>query len=634
MLRGLRKASSNWVGKSIMFAVVAFLVVSFAVWGIGDIFRGSTRSSVATIGGTEISGEQFRQLFNDRLQTLSRQIGRPITPAQARALGFDQQLLGQMLSEAALDDRARAMGLAISDAEVARKIRQDPSFRGITGEFDRDRFQQIIRSAGYTEQRFVNEQRKISLRRQLAEAITGNVAVPATVVESFHRFEGETRNIDFVTLTAAAAGDIPAPSAETLQKYFEERKITFRAPEYRKINVLVLSPDEIAKTIEVSDADAKKIFEERQARYTTPEKREVQQMMFPNEEEAKQAAEKIAGGAWFEVVASDRGLKLSDINLGLVEKSAIVDKAIADAAFALGEGEVSKPVAGRFGVALVRVNKIEPGRTPSFADVEAEIKKDIALERARAQVASLRDKIEDELAGGSRLDEAGQKVNVPVRTIEAVDRSGRGPDGNQVTGLPEGADVVSNAFVAQVGVENDPIQAAGGFIWYEVAGVTPARDRTFDEVKDRLETRWREDEVAARLKTKAGELVEKIKAGTSLADVAKENALTVETAKDVKRRGSEALSQPVVVAVFKTPKGAPGSAEGKQPGEQVVFVVTDIVVPAFDANAPDAARFSAQLKNALADELLTQYIAQVESELGTTVNRAALNQAIMGGGGQ
>src|SRR5262245_576400 len=187
MLRGLRKASSNWIGKTIMAAVVGFLVISFAIWGIGDIFRGATRSAVATIGSTEITGEQFRQLFNDRLQQLSRQVNRPVTPAQARALGFDQRLLAQLISEAALDDRARALGLGVSDAEVARHIRQDPSFQGITGQFDRSRFEQMIRNAGFTEQRFVAEQRKVSLRRQLADAITGNTAAPNAEVEAFSR---------------------------------------------------------------------------------------------------------------------------------------------------------------------------------------------------------------------------------------------------------------------------------------------------------------------------------------------------------------------------------------------------------------------------------------------------------------
>ena len=93
MLRGLRKASSNWLGKTIMAAVVTFLVVSFAIWGIGDIFRGMTRSTVATIGSTEITGEQFRTFFNERLQQISRQIGRPLTPQQAQSIGIDQQLL-------------------------------------------------------------------------------------------------------------------------------------------------------------------------------------------------------------------------------------------------------------------------------------------------------------------------------------------------------------------------------------------------------------------------------------------------------------------------------------------------------------------------------------------------------------
>ena len=82
-----------------MGTVVTVLVVSFGIWGIGDMFRISGRSPVASIGSTEISAEQFRQIFNDRLQQLSRQVGRPVTPAQALAIGFDQQLLGQLLAE-------------------------------------------------------------------------------------------------------------------------------------------------------------------------------------------------------------------------------------------------------------------------------------------------------------------------------------------------------------------------------------------------------------------------------------------------------------------------------------------------------------------------------------------------------
>src|SRR5262249_5835985 len=114
MLRGIRKASANWLGKAVMAVVMGLLIMSFAIWGIGDIFRGFGRSSLAKIGRTEIGVEQFRQLYNERLQQFSRQIGRPISPDQARALGFDQQMLGQLIAETALDERTRQLGLGLS----------------------------------------------------------------------------------------------------------------------------------------------------------------------------------------------------------------------------------------------------------------------------------------------------------------------------------------------------------------------------------------------------------------------------------------------------------------------------------------------------------------------------------------
>src|SRR5437870_12961890 len=122
MLRGLRKASSNWLGKAVMAAVVGFLVISFAIWGIGDIFRGFGRSTVAKIGRTELTIEQFRNLYNERLQQYSRQLGRPIGSEQARALGLDRLIIGQIISEFVLDERVHNLGLALSDAEVAKQI--------------------------------------------------------------------------------------------------------------------------------------------------------------------------------------------------------------------------------------------------------------------------------------------------------------------------------------------------------------------------------------------------------------------------------------------------------------------------------------------------------------------------------
>ena len=318
MLRGLRKASSNWLGKAVMAAVVGFLVISFAIWGIGDIFRGFGRSTVAKIGRTELTVEQFRTLYNDRLQQFSRQLGRPITADQARSTGLDRVVIGQIFSEMLLDERARTLGLTLSDAEVAKLITNDPAFRGPNGEFNRFLFEQIIRNAGYTEARFVAEQRRQALRRELAGTIAAGLEAPKALVEALNRFQNEQRTIEYVLLDRALAGDIPSPSPDVLAKYFEERKILFRTPEYRKLVIVSLIPSELARWIEISDADLKRAYEERRARYVTPERRHILQIDFPNAEAASAAAERIAKGASLVDVAKELGKSEKDVDLGMV----------------------------------------------------------------------------------------------------------------------------------------------------------------------------------------------------------------------------------------------------------------------------------------------------------------------------
>src|SRR6202042_313035 len=148
MLRGMRKASSNWLGKTIMSVVMGVLIISFGVWGIADIFRGFGQSTLAKVGHPEISTEQFRQQYTDRLQQIGRQFGRPLTPDQARAFGIDRQVLQQMIAEGELDEDARRLGLGQSDAEVMRMIFNDPNFKGPSGTFDRVRFTQTLREFG------------------------------------------------------------------------------------------------------------------------------------------------------------------------------------------------------------------------------------------------------------------------------------------------------------------------------------------------------------------------------------------------------------------------------------------------------------------------------------------------------
>lgn len=615
-----------------MAAVVGFLIIAFGIWGIADVFRGSGRQTVATVGNVEISADQFRQAYNDQLQQLQRQIGRPIPPEQARAFGLDRQVLQKLMTDAALNERARQLGLGIGDDEIVRHILQDPSFRGLNGQFDQTRFDQTLRAYGFTEPRYVAKLRGDAVRGQLADSFISSVTVPKTALEAFNRYQNEERNVDYVMLGPAVAGDIPEPGPEVLTKYFEDRKALFRAPEYRKVVLLALSPEAIAKSIEVSDADVKRAYDERLSRYTTPERRDLQQIVFPNQEEADKAAQRLKEGTTFDALVTERGLKDTDVNLGLVAKTGIVDPAIADAAFALQAEGTSDPIKGRFGITLVHVNKIEPQQVKPFADVEAELKHEIALDRAKATITDTTNKVEDELASGARLDEVATKLNLPYRTIDAIDRSGRDPAGTAVADLPDSPDLLSDAFAAAVGAQNDALQLkGGGYVWYEVAGITPGRDRTFDEVKDKVEARWRQGEIEAKLRAKADEMVKQINGGTKLADLAATDKLQVQWANNLKRQGSPTLPAQAVAAVFGTPQGSAGTAEGRDPSERIVFQVTNISVPPFDPNSPETKKIEDTLKRMLGDETLMEYLQKTAADMGTTVNQDVLNQALGAG---
>jgi peptidyl-prolyl cis-trans isomerase D len=623
----MRKASSNWLGKTIMAVVMGVLIISFGVWGIADIFKGFGQSTLATVGHTEISINEFRQLYTDKLQQIGRQVGRPLTMDQARSFGIDRQLLQQTIAEAALDEEARRLGLGQSDAETMRMIVSDPNFKGVGGNFDPQRFQAVIRQYGFSEQRYVAEQRRVSLRRQIVGTISAGLEPPKVMIEALSRFQNEQRSIEYVKLEAAQAGTIDPPSPETLAAYFDDHKAQFRAPEYRKIAFVLVTPDEIGKWSQVSDDDAKKLYEQRREKLGTPEKREVSQIVFPNMEEATTARNRISSGSSFDDLVKERGLGAADVDLGMVPKSAIIDPAVATAAFSLGSGEVSQPVQGKFGVALVKIGKIEPGTEPSYESVADSLKKEIATEHARTKVAELRDKMEDERGGGASVVEAAQKLGLSAVTIDAVDRSGRLPNGQLATNIPTGLDVVSQAFNSDVGVDNDPISFKGGYVWYDVLSITPSRERNLEEVKDQVETRWRDDQITSRLKSKATEMVQKLEQGGKLADEAAATGLKVETAAGFRREASvSGLPAGAIAVAFRTAKDGVGQAAGAGSSEWIVFRVTDISVPPVDLASDDIKKLKDTLQRGLTDEQVAQYVNKLESDIGTSINQTAFAQ--------
>jgi peptidyl-prolyl cis-trans isomerase D len=633
MLRGIQNATRNWLGRLITGTLLGLIAISFAVWGIGDIFRGFGASTVAKVGSTEIGVERFRQSYNEQMQRLIRQVGKPIPADQARALGLHRQMLGQMIAEAALEENIRQLGLNLPNELVAQQIRNDPSFRGVTGQFDRNRFNAILRELGYTEARYVTERRKQMLQQEIIRSLTGELKVPEIAIDAQNRFANELRALDYIAIGPDQAGEIKDPTPDELAKFYDERKTLFRAPEFRKVDIVTLSADGLAKTITISDEDVKKAYEADRAKYVTPERRAVHQIVFPSEADAREALETIKQpDMTFDKYAASAERKGSDINLGMVPKSQILDPAVADAAFALQPDSTSEPVKGRFGSVLIHVGKVEPETVRPLEAVSADLKRDLALARARTEVRGFYDKLEDERGAGGTLAEIAKKVGLPVQTIDAVDRSGRGPDGNPVSQLPEGANLYSAIFSADVGAENDPVRFANGegYVWYEVASTTPSRERPLEDVRDRVIERWRNDQIAARIREVAKQTVEKAKA-TTIAEAAAAIGAKPQFIVALRRDRTQGdFPATALDAVFQTPKDGVGSAQGASATEWVVFRISGVTVPALDPNSADAKRIRDGLTSMLTEDLVAQYLANLQASLGATINESALNQVVGG----
>ena len=426
-----------------------------------------------------------------------------------------------------------------------------------------------------------------------------------------------------------AAGDVGAPSEQDLKAFYESRQQTYRAPEYRKVTYLSVTPASLADAKAVSDADAQALYERvKGQRFGSAEKREVEQVVFPDEKSATEAAAKIKSGASLTTAAADA--KLSIVPLGTVAKADIFDAAIAGAAFSLPQGGVSDPVKGQFGTALVHVGAITPESVKPFAEVAGDLKGELAVERARKAASALRDKIEDERTSGLALADAAKAAGLATSVVEAVDANGLDRTGKAID-LPERDNLVRAVFASDMGVDNDLLTLRdGGYAWFEVSAIDPAHVRSFEEVKDTVLANWKDDEIAKRLSDKAAEIVKAVQGGQSMQDAATAAKAELKHDDKVRRIEPSSLPQGAVARAFGGPVGSVGSAEG-QNGGRVVFKVVDSKTPPLDPADATLKPMTEQLRSALGEDILTEYLGQLQADTGVKVNDGALNAAIGGG---
>ena len=623
MLDALRRGSTGMVAK----ALFAILVISFAIWGIGPVFRNFGRGALAKVGPHEIRVEDFQRSLQNELRAISRQTGRHITPEQARAAGIDQRVLAQLMAWAAVETHADQLDLALSDKALINGLKDDPAFKDPNGNFSRIAFENVLQNMGLSERGFLALRRRDELREQVTGALINGVAIPDSLVDLVNSWRNEKRVAQFFVIDAGKAVKVPEPDDAKLRETYETNKGEFTSPEYRKLGVLVLSVDDLKTKMDVTDAEIATKYEELKESYNTPERRRLQQLVFKDKAAADAAKTALAGGKSFGDLAKELGAKDSDIDLGLVSKDRLIDPKVADVAFSLPKDGISDPIEGRFATVLVRVSAIEPAVIRTLADVKDQVRDAIAKSKAQGQVQSLIDQVEDGRSAGKPLKDAAEQLKLQYLEAPSTDRSNKTPEGAPAVGLPDAQAIVKAGFDSQVGLQNEAVELHdGGFAWVDVLGVTEKKQKPFDEVKEQVKALAIAKERERLIGELAAKLVEKADGGADFAALATEaGGAKVETTPPFTRTTEpQGMPKDAVARAFTLAKGKAASSPTND--TRIVYQVTEIT-PAPEPTKEQRDSIAKQLKNELTDEVLSQYVVALEDRLGAHVNPEEFKRA-------
>jgi peptidyl-prolyl cis-trans isomerase D len=584
-------------------------------------------NTVMTVGDQDVSSQEFALAYQRQVAALGRQFGVQLTPEQVRAFGIDQQVYSQLAAGAALDQLSDDMGLGLSQDRLAMLIAEDPAFQASNGQFDRNLFTSRLRNAGLREDDYITERSQVAVRSQIVEAVSDGFEPPQVMLDALKQYRDEARTVDYLLLSNANIAPVKAPTDDVLSAWFEGVKTRYRAPEYRTFSYVALQPSDLADPSSISDEAARAEYERRRNSFTTNGSRTIEQLTYPSREMAEAAATQLEeGSTTFDQLVADQGKTASDVLLGEFTKETMPDPALAEAAFAVSsEGGTTGVIDGTFGPVILRVTNITSETTKSFEEVESEVRQQLALSAASQQMMDVHDRFEDIRAGGATLEEAARELNLQVMTV-TTDASGTDQQGDKIDSLPPADTLLTDVFRTEPGAQPLPVSLANnGYVWFEVREVTPERDRTLEEVRERVVADWTAEQQREALGARATELKQRIEGGETLAAVAEELGIAVETKQGLRRNGDDVIfGSEAVSALFSGPVGLVTTAVGGDGESRLLIKVTGSEQVAGDelSNEEPLQR----LAQAAGDDILDQMVNRLQNDYGVSINQAVAEQ--------
>jgi len=619
MLDTIKRYSNTWVAKILM----GLLILSFGLFGIANVFTNLGSTNVARVGNQSISAVDFDRAYRGQLNTFAQQYGQVPTPDQAVAFGIPGSVISQLAGNATLDNLVESFGVGASDDMVAKLVAEDPNFSSTLGLFDRQRFNQILAQSGYNETEYVNAQASSVKRNQIINGLFGGFTAPNTILEISNSYQNDNRSIDFFTLGENSLGEVTAPTEEELTTYMSENQQFYRTEEIRNIDILVLTPETLAKTLTVSDADIEAEFAKTGASYISPETRGIKVVSMNDPAQATLLGGLSVNSVELTNLLDTMGLTDQIEDLGQIAQADVADPSIAAAAFGMSETGLTI-VVGESGTKAILVSNIVAGGPQPLEQIRDQVAQAAAIRQAKTLIVDKIDEIEELRATLSPIKEIAAQFGLDVTNTD-VTPSGGGYA--SIEGLPTAA---TSRLIPTVGsAELDKLLpavslSADSMAWFDLNQITEARDQTLDEVRPLILASWLQGKKSDELNKKAEELVASLEAGEELSVAAATVGVETETALNLTRRGNDTIPSQVAAAAFQGSEGYVGSAQTSE-GDHIIFKVTWLNSAAPQDIDPE---MKESVSAGLSENAYQQFIAAKRDDLGFNVNQTAINQLL------
>ena len=604
--------ASGQTGKYVFYGILGFVVAGLVGFGAQN-FSGNVRS-IGTVGDKPILASAYASALNQQIKAFEQQIGQALTFQLAQSIGLDQSVLAQVISDRALDNETAVLGLSVGDARVRDQVMAIPAFAGIDGKFDRATYGETLRRNNLTEAEFEASLRDDTTRGLLQSAIVGGLPDPTGFTQAMLAYNGEKRSLTWVRLDATALPTpVPAPTDADLQTYYDANPDVFTAPEIRTISYAWLTPDMIADSVTVAETDLRDLYQQRIADFVKPERRLVERLVYIDDAAATAAKARLdAAEIDFEGLVTERGLQLSDIDLGDV---ALADLGDAGAPiFAAAAGDVLGPLPSPLGPALFRMNAILAADEVSFDEATPELRAELAAARARRMIEDQTDAINDMLAGGATIEDLDSQTDMVSGTIAWSD------------GVSDGIaayDGFRNA-AAELQIGAYPVLgtlADGGVFVARLDEVTPPTVKPLAETRDAAVAGWTKAATQAAVLAQADTFASAVAGGASFESL----ALTPTVSPNLSRRDFVEFTPPDFMTEAFTM--APNDAKFLDGGDFAVVLRLDAITAA-DLTDPtlvaERDQINTQVSQAIAQDMMAAFATAIQTRTKVTINDAAV----------